>query len=262
MGSAVAWILWSGFVVTWDWELYSAQGYELASLASRWQNRPHGQDGLIVWERLSGRIVQYFLARWGYWQSQWLGSLLKCHCKWGVSKVGCIASWASWLTFLVGQSWGSHSPIGRAMNLLSYLGGAIKQALRLARFIIWDPKSDWTVLQVPWSEEATIFALWMSKTTDWNFYLGTASSRNSVFQDLSVSCYRFLSPSQLKPCWFPHEARPEQASWEMMHNVEGAGCLRWALFFPLENHTPREPVSVVLCQPARGPIWLECSHLF
>ena len=47
----------------------------------------------------------------------------------------------------------------------------------------------------------------------------------------------------------------------MTQNVEGAGCLPWPLFFPLEKlYAKGGPLGVVLCQPTGRVMWSECSH--
>lgn len=153
------WILWSGFLARQNWVLYSVVGEtvnQLHCLETVAEQAPRPVWIFVLRPQL-GKIVPWPDHHWLFYANrpgQWLDSLFVCHSKQGC-KVSYTASQVLCLGFLVRESWSLHSPVDKTKNQFSCPGKATKQTPRPAVLTIWGPKSDRTVHQISWSEEAT-----------------------------------------------------------------------------------------------------------
>lgn len=128
MGSVTAQIIWSVFLIAWDWKLYSAFG--LAPMP-----RVGSADSMVLWlgNGLRQNSPHPQSSSQNHWvgsadlQSCWLESLLRHCCKRGCTMVYLAAQFLG-LGSLVWEDWMPYSIVGGVLNLLPCPGGSVEQS--------------------------------------------------------------------------------------------------------------------------------------
>ena len=149
--------------------------------------------------------------------------------------------------FLVRWGWEPLSAVDWTMTQFSCLSKG-RPGSRTGMLFFWGPKSGKpSSRQIPWSDCATDLALYMTKTTGWDHFLG-ALGLNLVWLLLASSPFcitiRFIVVKPYKLTHNSCEIYKSGESQEVTHNTGGAGCLLWALSFHWMNWSIRGNILV------------------